>query len=60
MSKFECEECKHQFTCGTEYDDPNDFDTVDQKTCDTVDGQYVEYFQVVCPKCGEVVFDYGY
>ena len=59
MAKFECEDCNKQFTCGTSYDDKNDFDTIDHTMCDTIDGQYVEYFQVVCPQCGFVVFEYG-
>jgi len=40
--EIECYSCYTTFT----------YDELDEFTgCDTVDGQYIEYFAVLCPKC---------
>jgi len=58
MDNHKCYECGHKFTSREEFD-YSDSDVVEQKVCDTVEGQFVEWFQVRCPECDEVVEEWG-
>ena len=56
-----CDDCGFEFVSISYLEDPGgDREyVVEQKTCDIVDGQYIEWFQIVCPKCSNVVCECG-
>jgi hypothetical protein len=45
MEVNECDECGHVFTSREELEH-SDADVVETKTCDIVDGQYIEFFVI--------------
>ena len=61
MEELKCEECGEEFTAISKYEmRPDDRNyVVEQKQCDTVDGQYIEWWQIMCPNCEAVVEEYG-
>lgn len=58
MDNHECEECGYGFTSRGNFEQV-EADVVEQEVCDTVDGQYIEYLVVHCPRCNWVVEEYG-
>lgn len=58
MQTHICNECKTAFTSREKYES-GDADVVEETTCDIVEGDYIEWTQVRCPKCNEVVEEYG-
>lgn len=58
MENHNCDECQIAFTSRGEFEQ-SDADVVEQKTCDTVDGQYIEWWQIRCPKCHDIIQEYG-
>lgn len=61
MEELKCSECGTEFTAISEVETrPDDRNyVVEQKTCDTIDGKYTEWWQIVCPECMEVVSEWG-
>lgn len=58
MEKHICDECNKIFTSKEKCEDV-DADVVEQQTCDIVEGQYIEWAQIRCPQCDNVVMEYG-
>lgn len=58
MEKHKCKNCGTEFTSREQYED-GDADVREETTCDTIEGQYIEWQQIRCPKCFDVVQEYG-
>ena len=61
MEEHKCGECGTEFTSisGIEKPPGDRKYVIEQKTCDIVDGQYMEWWQIRCPECFEVVDEWG-
>jgi hypothetical protein len=57
MDTHNCE-CGATFTSRERYE-PVHADVVEQEMCDTIEGQFTSWTQIICPVCHEVVTEHG-